>query len=227
MELMLILSAASMFALMLPRCKKYNIPLFKTPIIVVLLAFFGVLSTVLLYFIENGEWNGKSFFGAVLFLPVIFLPISKILKVPTTCMMDFISLPGLIMFSVMKFNCSISGCCGGRLLWIAENGKEVYFPSPIVESVTTVLLVCVLLIFEHKQKTNNKLYPISLISYGILRFILNFFRQQEEPFFLGLQKGNIWALLAIIIGILWIFILAFIDVDKKLKSAQKQIETHE
>ena len=121
------------------------------------------------------------------------------------------------MFAVMKANCALSGCCGGRIVGYTAHNEPIHFPSPIVESLTTLLLVAVLLFFEYKGKTNGKLYPISLISYGALRFILNFFRIQEEPFFLGLQKGNVWALVAIFVGLLWIFGLYYIEVNKKYK----------
>ena len=222
MEFMLILSVAAMFALMLTRCKKYNIPLLKTSIIVPLLAVLGVLSTILLYFIENGEWDGMSFFGAVLFLPIIFSPIAKLFRIPIPCMLDFIAPPGLIMFAVMKINCAISGCCGGIILGYKENGKAIQFPSPIVEAITTILLVCILLYFEHKGKTKDKLYPISLVSYGVLRFILNFLREPGKALLFGMQKGTVWSLVAIISGLLWLFIIAYINLDKKYKNAIKQ-----
>ncbi len=217
MEIIIIPSVVAMLVLMLCRRKKYNIPLLKTFLIVAFLAIFGVLSTCLLYFIENGEWGGKSFFGAVLFVPIIFLPLTKIFKLPFSDMMDFVSLSGLLMFAVMKANCTFSGCCGGRVLWYSAAGKAIHFPSPIVETLTTLLLVCVLLYFEHIGKMRKRLYPVSLVSYGALRFVLNFFRLPEKPFVFGLQKGNFWSIVAIFFGLVWIFILAYIDLNKKYK----------
>ena len=38
--------------------------------------------------------------------------------------------------------------------------------------------------------------------------------------------GNVWSLVAIIIGVLWIFIMAYIDVDKKLKASQGQTKNN-
>lgn len=222
MELMLILSVAAMFGLMLTRRNRYNIPLLKTWIIVILVAVLGVLSTILLYFIENGEWDGMSFFGAVLFLPIIFSPISKLFKIPVSSMLDFIAPPGLGMFAVMKINCAISGCCGGIILWHTEKGEAVCFPSAIVEAIITILLVCVLLYFEHKGKTKGKLYPISLVSYGAVRFILNFFRAPGEALLFGMQKGTVWSLVAIISGLLWLFIIAYINLNIKYKKALNQ-----
>ncbi len=216
MEFIMILSAIAMFLLMLLRRGRYNISLLKTVLIVFLVAVLGVLSTCLLYFIENGEWGGKSFFGAVLFLPVIFSALSRVFKVEVSVMMDFIAPPGLLMFAVMKANCTVSGCCSGRLLGYTA-GRAIYFPSPTVEALTTLLLVGILLFFEYRGKTENLLYPISLVSYGILRFVLNFFRLPEEPFLLGLQKGSVWSLIAVIGGLTWILISKYIEIDKKYK----------
>lgn len=211
-----------MLALLLGRRKKYNISLVKTIIITVLLTVLGLGMTELLYFIENGEWGGKSFFGAVLFIPVVFPAVALALKIPCKDMMDFISLPGLMMFALLKINCAISGCCGGRLLYCTTAGDDVYFPSPAVEAITTVLLVGVLLYFEYINKTRGNLYPISLITYGILRFALNFLRMPGEPFFLGLQQGTVWSIVSIIFGVVWILINYYKKIDRDYKSLNEE-----
>ena len=209
------LAILGMFLFMLFRRNKFHISLLKTVVVFILLACLGILSTQILYFIENGEWGGMSFFGAVLFVPIWFFAVAKILNIPFSKMMDFVALPGLLMFAVLKANCAVEGCCQGRVLCNSNGVNPIYFPSPIVEAITTVLLVCALLCVEKKGKTNNKLYPISLASYGVLRFVLNFFREQGEPLFLGLQKGNVWALVAILVGAVWLLVLRYMEINSR------------
>ena len=221
MSVIVCLAITGMCLFMLCRRSRYRISLPKTLGILALLVLLGVSFTYLLYFIENGEWGGMSFFGAVLFVPVVFPFIARLFRTPAAAMLDFVSLPGLLMFAVLKINCAVSGCCIGRILWQSEQGSAVFFPSPIVEAVTTVLLVFVLSHFERIGKTENRLYPISLIAYGTLRFILNFFRAPEDPFLFGLQKGNVWALVAIVTGGVWLLVDANIKINKQYKEMQQ------
>lgn len=210
-------SIAVMITLMMYRRKVYNLPLLKTILIILIWAVSGVLSTFVLYFIESGEWGGRSYFGSIFFIPIIFSLFSKVFKLPFLDIIDYLSLPTILMFAIMKADCAMAGCCSGRMLWYSNDGKVVCFPSPIVEALSTLLLIAVLLYFEHIGKTKRHLYSICLIAFGILRFVLNFFRSSEEHWSSGFPKGNVWALISIVYGIMWIFILAYIDVNKKYK----------
>jgi hypothetical protein len=61
-----------MFILMLLRRKAFpQIKLWKLPIISVLLTIAGVAGAMLMHFIEQGSFGGTSFFGAILFIPVL------------------------------------------------------------------------------------------------------------------------------------------------------------
>lgn len=221
MKLMLIPAAAVMLLLMLCRRVRYQISLWKTIAIVITVAALGVMCTCLLYFMENGEWGGMSFFGAVLFIPPLVAPIAKILRVRVSSLMDFIAPSGLLMFAVMKANCYFSGCCGGRVMWYSSAGQPVLFPSQLIEAFCTVGLVALLVYLEHKGNMNDRLYPFSLITYGVLRFVLNWFREQNAELVFGLQKGTVWSLVAIIMGTVWLLIIANIKVNKQYKEMHK------
>ena len=215
MEIALLLAVFATLVLMLLRRKFYKISLSKTAIILVLLAVMGLLSTNLMFLIENGKWGGRSIFGGVVFIPIIFWPIAKVLRVRVPAMMDFIAPPGVIMFAVMKIDCYFSGCCGGRVIRIGENGIGVCFPSQIVEGVATMLLVAILLWFEYKGKTTDILCPLHLITYGVLRFGLNFMREPQEPFLFGLQAGAFWSIVVVLLGSLWLLLRYYKKVDKQ------------
>lgn len=197
---------AAMSALMLTRRRAYCLSLLKSVILIPPVAAMGFLGTKILYFIENGEWSGMSFFGAVLFFPVLLLPIAKIGKMGLSELLDLSTPPGLSLLAIFKLNCHIAGCCGGIVLWYTDEGKPVFFPSQLTEMAVSILLVIVLLVMEKRGRARGKLYPYCLLLYGTVRFIINWYRWDKTEFFLGLPAGNFWALCSIIMGSAWLVV---------------------
>ncbi len=222
MSMVMLIAVIGMLCFMLYRRCRFGISFLKTVIIFVLVAVIGVLGTYVLFFLETGRWGGMSFFGAVFVIPLVMLVLSSIFRQSLGTLTDFVAPCGLLMFAVLKLDCAITGCCYGRILWHKDNLEPVFFPSPIVEMITTLLLIGALLWAEHKGKTQGALYPISLIFYGALRFVLNFFRAPENPFFLGMQKGNIWSLLAMILGGVWLLVIAYRRIDRQYQEIQQE-----
>jgi prolipoprotein diacylglyceryltransferase len=64
----------------------------------------------------------------------------------------------------------------------------------------------VLLYLMKKGKYRERIYPVFMILYGITRFILNWFRHTIKPFLWGIPAGNIWAVVSLCVGIIWITI---------------------
>ena len=187
------------------RFKKYELSIIVVNIISFLEVILGFLCTQVLFFIENGEWGGTSFFGAVLLLPLLVMLFSKMKCVSFSKTTDLIAPSGLAMYAINKLNCYIAGCCAGKLMKFTDDGVPVYFPSQICELVTTLLIILILFLIEKNDRFNGKIYPIALVLYGISRFVLGLYRD-SKPFVLGLPIGNIWALISILIGVVWIFV---------------------
>lgn len=206
-----------MLALTLPRRKLYGISLKKAFLITLYVAFSGLLGTNIMYFIENGIWGGTSFFGAVLFIPIFLLPSPRIFHIPVAKITDYIAAPGLAMFVVNKLNCYVAGCCGGKVIGYTVEGIPIYFPSQLAEMVCAVIIVCVSLCLERKKFAKGRIYSICLIIYGISRYILNYFRWEQDEFALGMPPGNLWSIVAIVIGIIWLVL------DQKRKNQAEDI----
>lgn len=197
------LGTVSMFFLMLLRRKNYpQIKIWKLAVISVLLTISGVIGTMLMYFIETGSFGGTSFFGAILFVPIIIIP-AILLKVSYGTLMDLCAPAESLMLAFMKVDCLISGCCIGKYL----SKFNFQFPSQIVEMLTTILIMIALVKLEKNPKHKHTIYAWYLILYGITRFILNWFRYGVKPFVWILPAGNFWSLIAIAIGILWLMIV--------------------
>lgn len=178
--------------------KWYAIGKAKTILAAVCLTICGVLGTYLWFWLETGgRWSGRSFYGAVFLVPVMFLAVAPMLRIQYARLMDLCAPAECIMLVLMKALCLVEGCCGGMLLYTADNGTEVHFPSQIVELVNAAVLCGALLWLSRKEKQRGLIYPWYLLLYGATRFVLNFFRAESN---LTLTNGGVWSLCAIAIG---------------------------
>ena len=120
--------------------------------------------------------------------------------------MDLCGPAECLMLAIMKLMCLSDGCCSGRELFVNAEGIAVYFPSQIVEHINALIIFAVLMVMVFRKKNRGCIYPWYLTLYGATRFVLNFFRLDQAEFFFGMAAGNVWSLVAIVIGIFWLCI---------------------
>ena len=81
--------------------------------------------------------------------------------------------------------------------------------------------VLILLLFKFKSKDTMAIY---LVSYGIWRFIIEYFRDDYRGSFIpGLSPSQFWSILMVIGGIAFFFIYRYFD--KKIEDKQKETQT--
>lgn len=192
----------------------YKEKLWKSVPVSLLLTITGTLGTYIWFFVELSGWGGRSYYGAVFLVPVAFMFVARWMRIPYGDLMDYCAPAECVMLAIMKYQCLVDGCCGGIILRVLEDGSEVLFPSQIVELVNALVVMAILLVIAIKKKYRGKVYAWYLIIYGVLRFILNWFRSDNLPLLLGLPSGNIWSLLAVFIGVLWLLDLRLAIVKK-------------
>ena len=191
---------ACMLILALLRNNRYRFRLLKIVLLTALMVFFGVIGTMIMFYIENGRWGGTSFYGAVFMIPISFYLLSKVGLDEYGVITDYCAIPICIMLAVMKFRCIFQGCCGGRVLFENAIGKKVVFPSQIMECITIIMVMILLIYCEGKGTYKNKIYPLFLVLYGSTRFILNSFRTGLHPLLVILPAGHFWSIVAIAVG---------------------------
>lgn len=190
--------------------KWYGVTAWKSLVISLTMIITGLYSCRFWFFLENGYWMGRSFFGAIFFAPITMLIVSKLMKMEYNYALDFCAPAGCLIFAILKIECMIDGCCQGITLYINENREYVLFPSAAVEFVTALLLAVIICVVSKNVEYRGKIYPITMVSYGVLRFILNLLRDdwdRTRRMNLPLPLGNIWSLVAIAIGGIWIIVL--------------------
>lgn len=187
-------------------CRKfYDISLLKCALLAVSFGIVGIPSVKIMYYLENGDFSGLSFFGAVFFAPILILPFAHFLRIRYSNAMDLLVAGGIVMNGIFKINCYVSGCCVGRVLFYNNSGIPVRFPSQLIEMAVSFALCILMVMFIRKRLYSGAIYPLFLVVYGVLRFVLNFMREGENVL-VGLKVGNVWSLIAVIIGTTWLLI---------------------
>lgn len=110
-----------------------------------------------------------------------------------------------------RIGCFFSGCCYGvetdsfiGIKFVSTSGKVI--PTNLFEAIFLIALSIVLLIlvFNNKGKYN---FPLYMISYGIWRFIIEFFRGDDRgKFIFNIPPSQFWSILFIIGGVILLYI---------------------
>lgn len=127
-----------------------------------------------------------------------------------------------------RIGCLFAGCCHGHVttewygIWNEQVGAKTV-PIPLYESIFLFILsaVMIVLLFKFHSKDNMAVY---LVSYGIWRFIIEFFRADNRGGrIIGLYPSQFWSILMIIGGTAMFFIYRYFD--NKIENKQKETQS--
>ncbi len=201
--LMLVAGVVGMFLCTYLRKKVYGLNIWKSAGFTVSLTIVGVAGTMLLYFLENGSWGGVSFYGSVFLIPLIMPLLGLLFHLKPGQTMDICGPCVAIMIACMRFNCFLSGCCGGWEMCIGDLCFD--WPTQAMDSMGDFAILSVLLSMEKRKPLSGILYPTFMLLYSVMRFFLEFLRDTPKDW-LRLSHGQWFALLAIVIGVAWLWI---------------------
>ena len=201
--LMLILGTAGMFLCTYHRRKLFEMQPWQCAAFTLLLTFVGVAGAMLLFFLESGSFGGVSFFGSVFLIAVLMPFVGLLFRLKPGQTLDICGPCVAIMIGCMRFNCFLSGCCGG---WEMCIGTFCFsWPTQAMDSLGDFTILLWLLHLEKLRKATGQLYPLFMISYSVMRFLLEFLRDTSKDWLL-LSHGQWFAIIAIVFGIIWIMI---------------------
>lgn len=218
------LCVALAVALLLTAGKTIRLTLWKRLTVLLFGCAAGVAGLNLMYWIENGSFTGRSFFGAYFFGPLGLLLACLVLRVSMEDRKDLLDLSAICLtmaLAIMKLHCYREGCCGGRVLWATASGSSVRFPSQLTEAAFALVLTVVLLRFLRRGNYRGRLLPLAYVVYGAGRFLLNLLRE-VQPFHGMLPAGNLWALLSVLIGVTALYISYLRRVNARQKHAARR-----
>ena len=110
-----------------------------------------------------------------------------------------------------RVGCMFAGCCHGHVtnewygMWNAEIGAKTV-PIQMYEAIFlfAISALMIVLLFVFKFKYNMSLY---LVSYGIWRFVIEYFRADYRGNFIpGLSPSQFWSIIMVILGIVIFFV---------------------
>lgn len=100
-------------------------------------------------------------------------------KVQVKEVMNLVVGPLLIAHFFGRLGCSLRGCCWGQSLSFA--GTEILLPVREVEAIALLIMGIVI-----PKKSKEKTLWVYLLSYGLLRFVLEFFRGDSRGCLFGI-----------------------------------------
>lgn len=200
-RLFLSLGALSMLALLLLRRRQYGLSKTKATLFSFFLLICGIVGVKLLFFLESGgtSFGGMSFFGCVFLVPIVMPLVGRAVGIDVKRVSDLCAPCGASILAFVRFGCFCAGCCGG-----IYSSAGFRWPTQLMESFGDLLIVFGLLHIENRGKQGT-LYPVFLISYGILRFFVEFLRDSSKPHF-GFSNGQLWAIIAVVTGVLFLLL---------------------
>lgn len=164
----------------------------------------GVLFVSLFAFVESGfdmnSLGNLSLYGGVFLMPIVYLGYALIRKVPIGRAFDIFTISLVETLFFARINCLVSGCCYGIL--IGDTGFRV----PTRELELLFYLVFIILFSDRifKRQSNGNIYSYYLISYGIFRFISEFFRASSEQNIFRIS--HVWSIISCFVGCLLIIL---------------------
>lgn len=207
--LMLAAGTAGMLVCLWKRKERFSLNGLQCVVFTLLLTVVGFSGAKLLYIlenirdtIENGiSLGGVSFFGSVFLIPLLMPLIGRGFRLKPSETMDICGPCVAIMIGCMRFGCFMQGCCGG---WLARIGDFTFvWPTQAVESIGDFSILLWLLHREENPQYHGKLYPLFMICYSSMRFLIEFFRDTPKDW-LYLSHGQWFSLLSIFTGIIWL-----------------------
>lgn len=205
--LLLLACVVIMCFMMSMQAKWYEIDKRKTISIAAALALTGVIGSQIWFFVENGNWGGRSLYGAIVFSPLVFIAVAKLLKMKYGDSLDFVAPSGCLALAAIKIQCLKDNCCVGKEMYQDENFIFVRFPSQIVEMIAFLIISAILFYMSSKPKFRGKIFPYFLVLYGAARFGLDFLRETIPSYLFGLSAGSFWSLCSFVIGAIILLII--------------------
>lgn len=155
----------------------------------------SVLAARVFAFLENGE-GGMSLFGGIFFLPAVYYLEAKLIKQKPSAVFDVLTICTIVTVMSARVNCLFAGCCLGKVIpWTAG----FRWPTREIELALYLILILWLGRKLGKGKFTGQLYPLYMISYGIFRFIEEWFRESEHVYRL-FHLSHLWAVISIAVG---------------------------
>lgn len=164
-------------------------------LLAVLHTLLGLVCVKIFAFLE-GTPGGQSLFGGILFMPVLYFAAAKLTKRGMADVFDIGAMLMIFTLLCARLNCFKGECCLGACI---PGTEALRWPTRELEVVFYICLLVWLGRKSGKRQYAGMIYPLFMLSYGIFRFIEEWFRETTNPVWI-FHISHIWALVSIVIG---------------------------
>lgn len=217
-SLILVLFAASIFTfLWLTRFReRLRMSRVATLAITILHVLYGVFCVRFFAFLESGAESGgfskMSIYGAVFFMPFGYWLGSKLTKRKLADVFDIFTICTVFTLACSRVNCLVSGCCSG----IQFFHTSLHWPTRELEIIYYLLFIILLAPRIIKSETHGEIYPLYMLTYGAVRFMLEFVRVSDSRWLL--HVSHLWSFIALTLGF---------TIYTQMKSPTKGTQNHD
>lgn len=163
---------------------------------------FAVIDNSTIYTGEDEYHMNQDYFGAIFLIPVFALLLSRFFSLSVRMTLNICAKALALIRAFVRIGCFCAGCCGGKTVVLF--GKVFVIPARITTSICCLLILAFLMYREQKDGEKADLYPLFLVTYGLLNF-LEAFALRYKPIFFGLTIFQIWSLIAMAAGLLFLY----------------------
>lgn len=185
------------------RRKSVNLSVCQALVFTLLMIVVGLIGSLITGYISWGQIGSKDFCGAM-FLAIPAMPvIGKLVGLTSMQAYDLSAFCMLIVHLFVRIGCMLGGCCEGIIIYVWSGYFQ--FPYIITMSLVNIFIILWLLRIESNGKKQGVLYPLFLISFGLMRIICDSFMYFEN-LMLGLRPAQWYGLIAVVVGYIWLAI---------------------
>ena len=144
--------------------------------------------------------GGFVFYGGLIFGLLFLVGFQKLIKNPLGSYSALIP-PLALGHGIGRVGCYLAGCCFGRVIDHSESVHEVArYPVQLFEAISLFVISAV---SYYLLKSKKNVIGFYLVSYGFIRFVLEFYRGDDIRglWLLGLSTSQIISILLILLGI--------------------------
>lgn len=198
--LLTIATIVTVFIWLMKCRKRLNMKWYMALIVAAAHTLFGVLCMHLWALMEGGfnpnTSAGLRLYGGIFTLPLAYLCWAKTTKRKISETMDIGAISTLTGMIFARCTCMVAGCCVGDLIgdlsirWPIREIELLYYAAFLIYYAGKV----------YYGKTYGQVYPAYLLTYGILRFIMEWVREEFTGNIGTIHLAHIWSIISIVIG---------------------------
>ena len=163
--------------------------------------FFGAVAAKVLALAESGFNLALSanvrWYGAVWILPLVAYVAARILKKKAAPFTDATAVVAAIALICVRVFCIMDGCCGGLQI---VRGREMTWPLREIEMIYCTIFILIYWKQVYTGQSFGQIYPMYMISYGVVRFIIEWLRDEFTGSIGIIHLAHIWSVITIVIG---------------------------